>query len=625
MVFLNPFAWFWLLIVIPVVVFFLLKTRLRETITSSGIFWEEVFEEQRTKAFWRRLRHPLALVLSLLFVFLLIGSQLNPVLESQRNIRKTVIVFDHSASMKAAAPGEKSRFEEAKSVLQKLITTREANRETAIITAGGEPNLLIGFTDHPSMLKQAVRNIVPSDSPGSLADAIALAKLLVQEDETAEILVITDGCATEIETDSRQIKYFPVGKPLDNIAITRFQPRRSLAGAIEYETLLEVGNFGEQPTECRIELSLDGKMVDLITFSLEPGERKSEIVRSETELGGILQARLDLEDALESDNAAWAILPPKPLQKIWFYGEDDFFLSNVLEAQVHVEVEKITDLESAIASGVPRDTVLVLHRSIPEKLPHGNLLIVDPQNGCNLFELGEPIESPLVGTGKQDSPLLEFVQLEGTHFPGARKWTWNENIPEPPNVLLATPEEEPIYVQWIGSVNAATGRNDKVLLVNTEIRRSELALKTAFPIMLSHAMSFYRGQGGEWEPTYRTGNTVAIPLPERMDTAYLKLRSPSGAIADLNVDLNQPLVRSFSECGIWEICDANLKPLRSFPCNLTDAGESDLRQASESFYALKDGVYQRSAAGLPIRFWLLVSAFVLISLEWFLYHRRWVE
>jgi hypothetical protein len=160
--------------------------------------------------------------------------------------------------------------------------------------------------------------------------------------------------------------------------------------AIGYEVLVDVSNFGVRPVECRLRIVFEETLVDLIPILLQPGAVEILVVSGETEQGGVIGATLDFPeqkesrqkaDVFETDNTAYAVLPPKPLQKILFYGNEDFLLSKVLESLQNVELHVI----GKIPETVPKNNLLVIHRTIPLVLPKGNILIVDPQNDCNLF------------------------------------------------------------------------------------------------------------------------------------------------------------------------------------------------------------------------------------------------
>ena len=74
----NPGALAWLFLAIPVVIFYTLKIRMRRVPVSTTMFWEQVFEEKKPRALWRKLRHLLSLLLQLLFLSVLVVAVCDP-------------------------------------------------------------------------------------------------------------------------------------------------------------------------------------------------------------------------------------------------------------------------------------------------------------------------------------------------------------------------------------------------------------------------------------------------------------------------------------------------------------------------------------------------------------------
>src|SRR5437764_4415281 len=111
---LHPYALAWLGLAVPIVIFYILKIRLRRVPVSTILFWRQIFEEKQPRSIWQHLRHLLSLLIQIFFLCLLIFALAEPffhweVLEA----RRVVVVIDNSASMNATdvAP---TRFARAK-------------------------------------------------------------------------------------------------------------------------------------------------------------------------------------------------------------------------------------------------------------------------------------------------------------------------------------------------------------------------------------------------------------------------------------------------------------------------------------------------------------------------------
>src|SRR5580700_11131241 len=110
----NPTALLWLLLVIPVVIFYILKIRLKRVPVSTILFWRQIFDEKKPRSLWQRLRHLISLLLQIALLLLLIAALTEPFLASEaRNSRRVILVIDNSASMNATDV-EPSRLAKAK-------------------------------------------------------------------------------------------------------------------------------------------------------------------------------------------------------------------------------------------------------------------------------------------------------------------------------------------------------------------------------------------------------------------------------------------------------------------------------------------------------------------------------
>src|SRR3954467_13089434 len=99
---LHPLSLAWLGLAIPIVIFYILKIRLRRVPVSTTLFWRQIFEEKQPRSIWQHLRHLISLFIQLGFLLLLVFALTEPfmrweVLEAKR----VVLVIDNSASMNA--------------------------------------------------------------------------------------------------------------------------------------------------------------------------------------------------------------------------------------------------------------------------------------------------------------------------------------------------------------------------------------------------------------------------------------------------------------------------------------------------------------------------------------------
>ena len=55
----------WAALAVPIVVFYILKIRLRQVPVSTTIFWQQIYDEKRPRSLWQILRHLISLLMQI--------------------------------------------------------------------------------------------------------------------------------------------------------------------------------------------------------------------------------------------------------------------------------------------------------------------------------------------------------------------------------------------------------------------------------------------------------------------------------------------------------------------------------------------------------------------------------
>jgi hypothetical protein len=383
-----------------------------------------------------------------------------------------------------------------------------------------------------------------------------------------------------------------------------------------------------------LELDLEDDPIDVVPLNLKPGERNVQVFEKTSADGGRLRANLDRDDDFPADNTAWAILPRRSPQKVTLVGRGNLFLEKVFEAIPLVDLGIVKVGEGKTAPANPpsatgtNPSVVVYHRTIPDAMPTGDVVVIDPERSGAFWELGEPLHNPVVAKQDKDSPLMAHIRLDNVVMPEARKLT----LKVPAHVLAESGAGDPLY-----AVLERPDGQGKVVVLTVDLDKSDLPLQTAFPIMMTNLLSELRGSKGELREAVAAGSVAEVALPAESDPAVVRaLRSPDGREQDLVVPagVTKVAVGPLERCGIWSVVrHAQPKPAGAGPespevlaelaCNLADRRESDLRPA--------EGLPERPtslAAGFavrPIWYYLVASAWLLTCWEWFLYQRRWID
>jgi hypothetical protein len=255
------------------------------------------------------------------------------------------------------------------------------------------------------------------------------------------------------------------------------------------------------------------------------------------------------------------------------------------------------------------------------------VFVVDPRNGCDAWELGEPIADPIVTEQDKESPLMTHVRLDNVLMPEARRL----KFAEPPHVLAGALSGDPVYAE----VRRTGGR---CLVLSVNINEGDLAFRTAFPIMVANSLGWFAGQTGELRPSLATGAMTEIDLADHTAGDSLILRSPSGDCRPLpvrnrgssrqeegDVEAAYLAIPPLDECGVWSIARGSSsekdEPIAELAVNLASDAESDLRTPAERI-----GPEPRTRIAdwftRPIWFYLAAAACLLTVIEWRLHQRR---
>ncbi len=391
-------------------------------------------------------------------------------------------------------------------------------------------------------------------------------------------------------------------------------------------------------------------------LKLKPGQRWSQSFEKASADGGQLKAKLDHADVLSADNQAWAVLPKREPIPVTLVTEGNLFLQKVFESNPLISLiqirpdewsssdrshvrQNVGNVDSAHRlATVATSDLTVLHHQIPEVLPGGSVLVIDPRGGCDLWQLGDVLQNSIVNQQDKDSPLLGHVRLDNVVMPEARqlKFTSDEGV----KVLARSLAGDPLLA-------TIERPGQKILLLTVNLDEGDLPLRTAFPILMTNALNWFTDNRGDLREALSTGALTEIEMPRQTGgvsplvdgpaaapqstrgltpPVRLELVAPDGRLSTLPTQSERLTLGPFDQCGVWRIVSAGTAgeeaTLLELACNLADRNESDVR-VSKSEEATPTSVVSASVLGnRPVWFWLIGLAWLLMAVEWWAYQRR---
>jgi len=636
MTFLNLWAVGFAAVAPVIVLLYLMKLKRRALPVSTLMFWQRVLQESRRRAYFQKLRHFLSLLLHLLIFALILGALMRPVFD--RFVREggsTVLILDTRARMQAAEPDGSPRFARAKAQAAGFIRQTSGARQMALISANAAPVVVTPFTDDEKALRQGLDGLAPTDAGGDLESAIRLAEdLLASRKGERRVLVLTDHAPKDSGATGQKhplpVTYVACGRASDNVAITRFATRPLLNSPETSEILLEIANFTRKPAKGNVEISFDGKLLDVKPYLLAAGEKRLEIFptvpRPSSQARGWLTARLDTPDALAEDNIAYAVLSAQPPSRVLLVTKGNWFLEKLLAADQATAFELVEPgaFNPTLAS---KFDVVILDQFLPTGFDlastPGNFLFIK----ATPFGDGKaPLEQPLITDTEAQNPVMRLVNLQNITLlraasltlPKTEGWNWQAPIRSFDHPLMITGER----------LGASPSRRVAALAI--DITDSDLPLRVAFPLMMSNAIHWLAGEQTAEMPGALAGAVVPLDANESISTepefpgtlASKETRKAvqKGAPKAARGGFFQPLRNGFYRINRPD--GAHWLAVNTF-----DPAESDLRapDAPLDESPRLSLLPLANFASWPVWQYLAIAAFALFACEWWLFHRRRTE
>ena len=613
MSFLSPWA-AWFLAGVPLIVaLYFLRLKRRAITVSTHMFWERALNQTSRNAFFQRLRHLFSLLLHILIALLLVGALARPVFD--RFIHEgasVVLVLDSRARMQATSADGVTRFENALKTARGYVREASDQRQLAVIKVDAASSVLVPFTSDEKLLLDTLANARASDAAGDIDAALNLASSLLDARKGSRRIILL----SDREPDAKPrfpvtVHAFPSGG--ENTAITRFATRPLPANPETSEVLLEVRNFGKTSVNTNVELTYDGKPLDVKPLQLAPGATSLTVfpalVRPGRASRGWLTARLDKADSLALDNTAFATLPPARAKRVLLVSKGSFFLERLLEADSTVKFEVLTPdaFSPAIAT---KFAAVIFDGFLPSGFDlataEGNFLFVK----ATPFPSGAAIDQPLITDVDLAHPTTRNVSLQNVSIlhtqslalpPPADGWQFSAPLRTFDNALLVVGQR----------------RSQRLAALAFDVVDSDLPLRVAFPLLMSNTIHWLAGDEPDALPSLTAGETMTLAASQRAAGAPLAIWPRDGKLAPPTLSgAFQPMKN-----GFYQIADSDGD--RWLAVNTFSAAESELSpRVTEVAPASLPG---SPLTGWPAWQWLAIAAFVLLLGEWWLHHRRRTE
>ncbi len=508
LVFARPAAFFLALLLVPVIILYFLRMRFRRKEIGSVFIWRSLGQATSGGEKMKR-RSALLLLLQMGAILAATAAAAGPTLVSG-GIRKpgVAIVIDVSASMatrdcpidpRPGAGGETSRAEAA---------VREAIKE---IDGLGEdvPIALFACADTARALlekpvldkaaaKAALRPLVAGEAAfDETACADALKAALDGGSGEWSAVVFTDGgLSLNGETLSSafggSVRFRVVGSRGDNLGATGLRIETAEEGT---RAAFSFWNGGVSPDEVEARLTRDGDLLASEKLIAKPGWSRSAIALDEaaaegaytlevTRIAGGPPARCYLAVAGERNLTALLIGRKNPFITATLAHEGISYTSasafpDFLSPGGGNEGDLAPDIIISDYAAMPAAVSAAAPAAIPQGVRTGLVVFGAPPPDAPLAASGRVSGRIVAAEGSQAHPLSRFVDWEGAEAESSLHYAVRGEA-----VVLATIGGKPVVVAWEKD-------GYRRLACGIDLARSDLGLKTAFPVLLQNYLQWY--------------------------------------------------------------------------------------------------------------------------------------
>jgi hypothetical protein len=605
---------------------YLLRPRRRRVVVAFAPLWAPGAGERRSERWARKLRRWLSLALQLaIFASLLFAAADPRRVGVDRAGRTVVVLIDRSASMSATdEPG--TRLAVARATARALVTGLGPADRALVASFAADVTVESGFETDADRLARAVDRVTESGEPADLGRALSFAASTLRGQPHPQVALISDGGFSD---DARaqvrwtevgdapslagvDVRFAPVARRARNVAILTFAARRLPGDPTSVESSATLRNFGDAPATVTLEIVAaepdDGaRLVDRARLTLAGGETRRHVVPT-VAAGARIEARLVEADDLALDNRAYAAVPGVERRRVLRVGAPDLYLDGALLSlgeAITVSGARADAVEATRARWSGYD-VVIFDGVAPAPAPtRGHFLYLAPRGPGSPFAVRGTVKDPVIADVRKGHPLVRQLELADVNIAEATRLAL-----EPGDVAVASAFGAPLIV-------ARERAGLRVAALAFDVRRSDLPMRTAFPLLVANTVGWLAGDDAREVMPALVGATARVPAPR--GATRVDVLEPSGARVSWPVvgDVVEVPIR---RAGFYRVGGVTVA------ANLSDAVESN----TTPVHTLVLGGRTLTPPDPPTRHgrrspatWALLAATALLLIEWTTTHRRW--
>ena len=638
MTLLTPLGLIALVGIIALIILYILRPKYKSQKVSSTFVWKLSLRYKRKKNPFEWLQQSILMILQILLIGILAFSLAQPLITraAQTDTQTdTIIIIDASASM-LATDGGVTRFDIALNQIRTLANEASDDRRISVVIADREARILVGNSDSPDFVRQSLIGASATFGNGDISGAIGLANGLVADGRQADVILFTSRPHPGLDN----VTVVDVSRGEWNAAILDLSVSRS--GGF-YLFRAEVASFNYNRT-LTVVLNIDGDFRAVETVQAYNNEtvavyfHGANIVRY-----NFAEAFIDLEegenDSFAYDNSFFHFGGGRSDINVHIVSRTPFFFNAMLSAmQANVSVatprfgygeEPSTLTISDFNYSLEGYDLYIFDRLTPATLPtDGASLLVAPTSspmGVNLT-FGS-INTIATGSSLTANPILSAAARSMLESVDASEIV----IRRYQNIILSPGFEQ---VMLVGNNPAMLLRvpdiGYKTAILTFDLAYSTLPMQASFAALLHNLVSFSFPSTLE-RLVFNVGDQVILAPRTTAESVeiYIEGGQTISFYRHLDAGTNgefTPTIPYLTTAGTYVVTQrlANGDELiESFFVRVPRL-QSEFTRAGDAGGGIDDGnnIFGPLADYIDIIFWILLVAFVLLFLEWWLQYRE---
>lgn len=555
-----------------------------------------------------KIRRNWLLILQVLFLAFAILAVSRPSILLWEKPRFIAFVIDCSASMNAREDG-RTRFDLAIERAIKLLDGVGENDR--ILVVQGRPQIILNIYSgaDKGAIRKALKDLSATEAPADLEPALVAALASIQKVESGEIFVFSDGTQKGfLPSKDARAHFIQIGKSDNNAAITRFSIRSNPFSPYDQEIYAEVTNFSDRLKDFQFEIDFEGATLISEKVELAGKERRSFAVKPPQTFRGIIRSTIDVEDDLDVDNSAYAVLDQKRI-KILLVTVGNEFLEKALNVNPRVLVTKIAPEEYAPDNLQGVYDLVILDGFEPKSTPAANCFMIKHTSDSNERSSLLYNVTNLVSL-QPGHPVMTYVNLEAVVIEEA----FPLRVPSSGSGLIEGNGKPLLTASETGAFRNIT--------LGFDIHSSNLPLTLSFPVLISNIVNWLSFDTANPGNQTSAGAVLRWRVPVDDGGNDAMFTDPVGKIVWVPVVNGMLSFRGTERTGIYTMEKG--KTVERFAINLLNEKESNIKPTYGATTGNKGPSQAAALSRTGKEVWrvLLFVSLVLLLLEWLYYQKR---